>query len=244
MSSYKVFFALVLSCLLAAPLQAAVEVYSRIHDNGGIGFGPLNGPQVGTFMEPQFDDMGGTRTLLKVTLSATINSKFGKSEFDNQSTSSGMITLAIGSSVDVSGPDPLLGAPLIVNADAVETRTGPVSATEGEIPANFTGPDSIGLTGTESTDVDTDFFTTAAELAPYIGVGMVTFDFDGGRSVTGESLTLFGTRRLDHPGGSSPPLHNYTFATTLTYEYVPEPSTFAMLLVSSGILWLRRRKLR
>ncbi len=236
------FAALIFSWLINLPAEAAVEVHTRLHDNGGIGFGPLNGPQFGTFTEPQFDDLGGTRTLIKVTLSATIDSKFGKAEFDNQFTSGGIVTLAIGSFVDVSGPDPVPGAPLIVNADAVETLTGPVAATEGEIPANFAGPDYIGpLTGTASTDTDTDFFTTAPELAPYIGGGLVMFSWDGGRSTTGTMLTPAGAHRIDHPGFTTPPLHNYTFRTTLTYEFVPEPSGTLLTLLSGGILFLRRR---
>ncbi len=228
--------------ITSSRVDAAVEVHGpRLHDNGGIGFGPLNGPQVGTFMEPQFDELGGTRKLIKVTLSATINSKFGKAEFDNQDSAGGMVTLAIGSFVDVAGPDPVPGAPLIVNADAVETLTGPVTATEGEIPANFAGPDYISLTGTASTDTDTDFFTTVPELAPYIGAGMVTFDFDGGRSTTGTVLTPFGTHRIDFPGFTTPPLHNYTFTTTLTYEYVPEPASLGLLLFGGIPLLFRRR---
>jgi hypothetical protein len=161
-------------------------------------------------------------------------------EFDNQFTAGGMVTLAIGSFVDVAGPDPAIGAPLIANADAVETLTGPVAATEGEIPANFAGPDYILLTGTMSTDTDTESYTTAAELAPYIGAGMVTFDFDGGRSLTGEVLTPAGTRRVDHPGFTSPPLHNYTFTTTLTYEFVPEPASAVLLVIGGVILWYWR----
>ncbi len=222
--------------------DAAVEVHGpRLHDNGGIGFGPLNGPQFGTFTEPQFDDLGGTRTLEKVTLTVTIDSLYGKAEFDNQFAAGGIVTLAIGSFVDVSGPDPVPGAPLNVTADAVETLTGPVAATEGEIPANFSGPDYIAITGTASTDSDSDFFTTPAELAPYIGAGLVTFDFDGGRSTTGTMLTPAGVHRIDHPGFTTPPLHNYTFTTTLTYQFVPEPSSLVLLLLGAFPL-LRRRK--
>jgi hypothetical protein len=225
-------------------VDAAVVVHGpRLHDNGGIGFGPLNGPQVGAFMESQFDELGGALKLKKVTLSVTINSKFGKAEFDNQDSAGGMVTLAIGSFVDVAGPDPVPGAQLIANADAVEMLTGPVAATEGEIPANFTGPDYIGLTGTASTDTDSDFFTTAAELAPYIGAGMVTFAFDGGRSTTGTVLTPFGTHRIDFPGFTTPPLHNYTFTTTLTYEYVPEPASLTLLLLGGCLLSFRRKAL-
>lgn len=242
MFRHTVFFALVAYGLVALPVHAAVEVHGpRLHDNGGIGYGPLNGPQFGAFNEPQFNDFGGARTLQKVTLSVTIDSRHGKAEFDNQHTSGGMVTLAIGSFVDVAGPDPVPGAPLIVNADAVETLTGPVAATEGEIPANFSGPDYIALTGTASTDTDSDFFTTAAELAPYIGAGVVTFDWDGGRSLTGTMLTPAGSHRIDSPGFTTPPLHNYTFTTTLTYEFVPEPSSLVLFLLS-GFTFLCRRK--
>jgi hypothetical protein len=171
----------------------------------------------------------------------TVDSKYGKFEFDNQDGAGGMVTLAIGSFVDVAGPDPVPGAPLIANADAVETLAGMVAATEGEIPANFSGPDYISLTGTASSDTDTESYTTSAELAPYIGAGLVSFDWDGGRSTTGTSLTPFGTTRIDFPGTTSPPVHNYTFTTTLIYEFVPEPASVTLLISSCLPLVCRRR---
>lgn len=227
----------------ASSADADVIVHGpRLHDNGGIGFGPLSGPQFGTFTEPQFDDLGGALTLTKVTLTVTVDSMHGKAEFDNQFAAGGMVTLAIGSLVDVSGPDPVLGAPLNVTADAVQTTTGFVTSII-EFPADFTGLDSISLTGTSSTDTESDFFTTANELAPYIGAGLVTFGFDGGRSTTGTILTPAGSHRIDHPGFTSPPLHKYTFTTTVTYEYVPEPTSLGLLWLGGMLLLLRRKAL-
>jgi hypothetical protein len=210
---------------IGSPAEGAFEVHGpRLHDNGGIGYGPLNGPQFGVFAEPQFNDLGGTRTLLRVTLDVTVDSTGGSAEFDNQFTSGGTVTLAIGSFVDVLGPDPTPGARLIANANAVNTLTGPVTATTGEIPANFAGPDYISLLGSSSSDTDSDSYATAPELAPYIGGGVVLFDWDGGRSTTGTVLTPAGSHRIDFHS-----LHNYTFTTTLTYEYVPEPTSLSVL---------------
>jgi hypothetical protein len=220
----------------ASRTDAAVEIHGpRLHDNGGIGYGPLNGPQFGIFTEPQFNDFGGARTLQKVTLSVTIDSTGGSAEFDNRAPA-GTITLTIGSFVDVMGPDPTPGAPLIANADAVNALTGMVGAHEGDIPPNFAGPDYLRLDGTSSTDTDIESYMTAPEMAPYIGAGLVAFNWDGGRSNTGTMLTAGGDYRVDFHS-----LHNYTFTTTLIYEYVPEPSSL-LLLLSSGIAFGVRRR--
>ena len=234
-----VFLSLVVSCLVPLPADAAVEIYSSLHDNGGAGFGPLSPAQFGVFNEPQFNDFGGARTLQKVTLSVRIDSSGGSAEFDNNTSSGATVTLAIGSFVDVAGPDPIPGAPLVANADATETLTGPVTATTDGLIADFAGTDYIGpLVGSTSTDTDSEFFTTAAELAPYIGAGLVTFNWDGGTSTTGRVLTAGGAHRINFHS-----LNNYSFRTTLTYEFVPEPSSVALLLLG-GFTFLCRRKMR
>lgn len=237
MSRRTVLVTLVVSSLFTLPVHAAVEVYSRLHDNGGAGYGPLLGPQFGVFAEPQFDDFGGARTLQKVTLDVRIDSSGGSAEFDNNTPAAAIVTLAIGSFVDVSGPDPIIGAPLVANANATETLTGPVTATTDGLVADFMGTDYIGpLLGTTSTHTDTEFYTTAAELAPYIGSGLVAFAWDGGTSTTGTVLTFGGAHRVNFFS-----LNNYTFRTTLTYEYVPEPSGVVLLLLSGGALLWRWR---
>ena len=229
--------------LLAAAPNASADSITHgltLHDNGGSGYGPLLG-YTGSFDVPQFDDLFGTRTLTEARLLVYIESSYGKNEFDNEAFGGGTVTLAIGSWVRVQGPEPLVGSRLSVTADAVESVTAPISGDTDGIPADFLGADYLSITGTSSTDTKSAGKTAAADLAPYIGTGVVTFVFDGGRSTAGTILTAAGWQRIDWPGFTTPPLHNYTFETLVTYEYVPEPATLSLLALG-GLAMIRRRR--
>ncbi len=91
--------------------------------------GPLSGSTTGSFVLPQFDTLGGTRTLTDVTVEVIIDSFDGKREFDNQSGTGGLVTLAIGSSVRVKGPIPGVGSQIIVIPNAVTTASTTITGT-------------------------------------------------------------------------------------------------------------------
>ncbi len=219
-------------CLIQPQAGAAIITHGpTLHDNGGSGYG--NGA-TGSFLVPQFDDLGGTRTLTQVTLTVKIDGTGGQHEFDNESTSGATITLGIGSTVGVKGP--LGGTQLIVNPDAYVTVTGWVDPDNDPGFGDFAGTDYLSIIGGAVSDTQSAFRTSAASLAPYIGAGNVTFDFDGGTSTNGTSA-------LPSPGANKVTFGttNFSFTTTVTYEYVPEPATLSLLALG-GLMVTRRRR--
>lgn len=203
--------------------------------------GPFSGFTTGAFKVPQFDTLGGTRTLTDVTVEVIIDSFGGKREFDNQSGTGGLVTLAIGSTVRVKGPVPGVGSQIVVIPDAVTTVSTIISPTTGEFPADFAGTDYAFVNGMTISDMETASRSSAGDLVPYIGAGMVTFNWDlSGNSTTGEdvSVTSGGAFRTTST--------SYYFHTTVYYTYVPEPSTLSLggmgLVGVVAWSWRRRRQ--
>jgi hypothetical protein len=225
--------AITLAAIWTPSAQAGtIVVGPTTFDNGGAGY---RSGTTDTFLVPRFDDLGGSLTLTKVTLTVKVESRGGKQEFDSEGLSSATITLGIGASVRVKGPDPGLGSRLIVIPDASETLTGFVTADTDGIPADFVGTDSLSITGVFSTDTQSGFRTSALDLAPYIGTGDATYEFDGHTSTKGTSAlpdgadrVTFGTTRFD-------------FIVTVTYDFVPEPTSLSLLALG-GLVLLRRRR--
>ena len=222
--------------VVAGPAFGGIITYGpTLHDNGGAGYGAGT---VGTYTDPQFDDLGGLLTLTKVTLTVTIDGDGGAHAWDNEGGTATTITLGIGSEVRVKGPVPP-GSQLVVNPDAFTTVTGPITADTDGAP-DFIGTDSLSIIGTSVTDTRSSFKTGVSDLVPYIGVGLATFSFDGGTSTSGTSalpgpaanLVTFGTT-------------NFRFTTTLQYEYIPEPSSIALAALGgmgSLAIAIRRRR--
>jgi hypothetical protein len=195
-----------------------------------------------SYLVPQYSDPGG-QPLIKVTLMVDADSSGGSHTFDNEDPAGGTATVKIGSEIKVSGPVPVIGSLLIVRADPQNSNTGPVTGDTDGLPPDFIGTDSISVSGTGAFDLTSAFKTSAFDLAPYLGAGTVTVDWStllntaGSFSTTGGGgfFTEFGTIRSN-------------FTATLTYEFVPEPASW-VLMISSGLVaailamkqWLRRR---
>lgn len=75
---------------------------------------------------------------------------------------------------------------------------------------------------------------TALELSPYMGGGMVTFDFSTPTGGGSSSTTAGGGVLTSTLGIRS------NFVATVTYEFVPEPSS-GSLLGMSGLILVKRR---
>jgi hypothetical protein len=224
-------FAAALVLGLGVAAQAGTITYGpTLHNNGGALY---EGHATGTFEIPQFDDLGGTLTLTGVNLTVKVESYDGKQEFDNESFSPASVVLGIGAHVGVKGPDPVGGSRLIVNPTATETVTGFVTGDTDGLPADFIGTDSWSVTGHYAADTKADSRTAAADLAPYIGAGNATFEFDGGTSTAGTGPLPDGWDRVTAP--------QYKFTTTVEYMFTPEPATLSLLALG-GLGLLRRRK--
>ena len=155
----------------------------------------------------------------------------GHHTFDNEAPAAGTATVVIGSAIDVDGPLPLVGARLIANVDPINSNTGPVAADSEGGPPDFVGGDSISVAGTGATDADFDTTILATEMLPYMGTGMVTFNYDTLTNTTGStSTTGGGANRVEFAAIRS------NFTATITYEFVPEPATWVMLLMAVAVL--------
>ena len=187
--------------------------------------GPFTGSSTGSFLVPQFDTLGGALTLTGVTVEVIIDSFGGKREFDNQSSVGGLVTLAIGSTVRIKGPAPGIGSQIVVIPNAVTTASTTITGTTGDLPADFAGTDYAFVVGplVGISDLKSASRSSAGDLAPYIGTGTVTFNWDlAGNSTTGEDVSVTN-------GGSFRTTDTtYEFHTTVYYTYVPEPSTLIL----------------
>jgi hypothetical protein len=227
--------AMVVVLLGASPVLAGTISYS--HSESVL---PVS--SLGSYLAPQYSDPGG-QPLTKVTLTVVADSTGGSNTFDNEDPAGGAATVTIGSEIKVSGPLPGIGSQLIVRADPQNSNSGLVTGDTEAGPPDFIGTDSISVSGTFALDSNLASKTLASDMAPYLGAGTVILDWITALNTAGSFTTTgggansveFGTIRSN-------------FTATLTYEFVPEPASW-VLMVSAGLVaaipamlhWLRRR---
>jgi len=176
------------------------------------------------FQLPKFDDMGASRTLLsvEVTLDATIDAMGSAENLESWDNS---ITLSLESFVSLTFLDESLVAP-----------TG-VQREEKFVASPFDGV--IDFEGPSGASFDLSGFANAstarageADLAPWIGVGVV--------DIVGDGVSL---SAASGPGNVA--LDFRTVATgkvTVRYTYVPTPGAWLILSASAALLAPRRRR--
>jgi hypothetical protein len=199
---------------------------------------PLPVGSVGTFTVPQYADPGGM-PLTKVTLKVSALSFGGSNTFDNEDPIGGTATVTIGTDVKVNGP--LIGSALVVHAVPLYVNSGSVTGDNDGVP-DFIGTDSIKVIGgTTASDVNSTSRTAAFDITPYQGAGLVTFDFSMLTSTAGSFSTTAGGANSVEFGSISA-----SFTATVTYEFVPEPTSFALLFTGGSLIALvaycRRRR--
>ena len=210
--------------LAAAPAAAGTISYNTT-------YGPAGVPDAGTTVSLNQFDEATYGTLTKVTLTLDGTASAGSITWDNESDVATDVTLGIGGQVTAVAPSALT---LVVVPLQQGDGVGIVADDDG-YPPDFAGADSFTVTGGTGSDSDSAVLTNAALFAPYKGTG--TFDIDISSIVKTLVLTSGGT------GETKPTAGVTSGVVTVTYEFVPEPATMALLL-AGGLGALLRRKSR
>jgi len=214
------------SALLAVLATASFANAAMISYNAN--YGPINAATATQTIAslPLFDP--GMGTLTKVTLTLDSTASGGSITWDNEAGVGSDITLGIGAEVEVTGP-------ALLTAVAIPLQVGNGQAdADNDGAADFIGTDSFGVAGGSGNDSDMDMSMAPATLAAYTGIG--TFDVDLSSSVETFLSTSGGFGPID-------PVPGTTEGTiTITYEYIPEPTTLALLAVCGGMTIVRRRR--
>lgn len=175
---------------------------------------------------PLFDPGLGTLTKVTLTLDSTTNS--GTITWDNEAEVLSDVDLGIGAEVTVTAQS-LLSAVAI----PLQTSSGTVDA-DNDAAADFIGTDAFTTIGGSGSDSGMDMSTAPATLTAFTGLG--TFDVDLSSSVQTFLSTSGGFGPIDPVPGQT------EGAVTVTYEYVPEPTSAAMMLLFGGVAIFRRRR--
>jgi hypothetical protein len=191
-------------------------------------YGPYSGGTSGNFSIPQYSGPG---TLTSVELTVTGDSYGGSNALQNLSDEPGNATVEIGSNITVTGP-----SSLVVLTQPNQSATGPVTANVNP-PLTYTGSDAISITGTSSSDTQSDTITAPpTDLSPYVGAGDVTVDY----SSTVNNYTS--STVSPEVSQSSPPTYDFTATVTYTYSVVPEPASLGLIVAALPLLAARRRR--
>lgn len=181
----------------------------------------------------QFDTLGGTRLLNKVTLTFTAQQSAAIS-FENGTASEvdGAPSLSFATvSLDGTGSINLNSA---LNISGTDTHTFSANGQESGLPTYNGSGDDYWDFGNIISDLYTGSVTKTADLTAFIGMDDISYD-----------LTSGGYWTLSGVGDSSSAVADYITAGSLAvdYEYtvVPEPATASMLALAGLLAFLARR---
>jgi hypothetical protein len=210
-------------------LAAASPAWASLFVSYDVLYGPENVPDAGTTVSlPQFDE-ASFGTLVGITLTLDATASAGSITWDNESDVATDVDLGIGGEVTAVAPSALtlVAVPLQMGSGI------DISADNDGLP-DFAGIDSYSVTGGTGVDSDSDTLTNPADFAPYKGLG--TFNVDISSIVKTFVATSGGTGDTQSSAGQT------SGTVTVTYEYVPEPATLALLGLGSLATLVRRRR--
>ena len=119
-----------------------------------------------TLTIPLFDDLGGTLTLLSVKIELT-GSVEGDAAYESLDASPSVVTLNLGSDVEVQRPDFSTLVVTMPQAQEIENAT----AHDGNI--NFDGDSGSSFVGLNASDAEMNTLTDAADLLLFTGIGNI-----------------------------------------------------------------------
>jgi len=211
---------------------AALPAGASLFKTYDVIYGPEDVPDAGTTVSLSQFDEATFGTLLSITLTLDATASAGSITWDNESDQETDVDLGIGGEVTAAAPSALT---LVATPFQTGSATDVAADEVGESPdPDFAGPDSFSVTGGTGTDSDTDTLTNSADFGPYKGTG--TFDVDISSIVKTMVLTSGGSGDTQSTAGKT------EGKVTVTYEYVPEPATLALLGLGGVATLIRRRR--
>jgi len=186
---------------------------------------------------PQFDTLGGTRTLVSVALSYDIYVAIDQQIENNANTArSQILETAVGGTIRYDGAGAVL---LTLTPVSYFNNSGLLSATDNSGVANSSGPDFNDFAVISASQSGSS--TVVGSLVSFIGGGFITLETRASASVQDPDLNNWTI-------GSSA-LGNARVGVTYTWEPtvvdVPEASTYAAALGLVGMVgfgWVRSRR--
>ena len=191
-----------------------------------------------TFTFDEFDDLGGTLTLLSIQVLVDLEVAGGSLILDNDGEGAASGAFEFGAKGDISSSDvSLLDAaflPVTAEVEALTTGAFALDPNIGDGAGDFdpTGPDGMQIDG-GIVAVGDDGFIASALFAQYTGLG--TFDVDVDVVQWSEYGGVSGIEYAVTPvtaGGE----------VTVIYNFIPEPATMSLLGIGALALIRRRRK--
>ncbi len=187
-----------------------------------------------TFTLDMFNDMGGNLVLdsVMLSLSGTIE---GDASLESLDATAAVVSANISAAIDLSD---MSGT--VLSASPVVSQTFNASAFDGTI--DFGGTSGTVLNGITDTFSDMVTYTMPVDLAAFIGMGSITYDFSAIGSSNGAGAGNLITQFATRAGAELMITYNYTDNTPPPVTNVSAPSSVALLGLSLlGVAGLRRK---
>lgn len=189
----------------------------------------------------QFDTQNGTRELVSVTVTVTQYAQGGYFSVDNDGATEASLNVTHGATGSISvtpGYEYYLPAEALGTLSTVLSSAVVLAANDGDPTTEYNsgGLDTYLLTGpTQGNALSANASgTRTSDLAAYVGTGDLSLDYDADQASRHD-----GTGAIYYSG--EPASVQAIITVTYNYEYVPEPSSLALLAFGCAALGLRRR---